>query len=104
MKDIESFISQISDRLPPFKQVGNDVEYYFGKELKLTGVSHFKGVPLDDNEIYSVDMPILQSIDHKTALRNAWLRNGLQGIYNYIQPYIGMEQLNLVKQHFMKAA
>lgn len=99
--DISRFIKEISGRLPIHQQVGSDRTYFMGAELKLTGITTLKGKPILDDGSYAVEMPILKKLDHESALRRAWLAHGIQGIANYLEPYIGREQAKLVKETFM---
>ena len=102
--DIEKFIDLIAQRLPDFTRIGTDTFFFSGKELKLTGVKEFKGKALVDSDTYGVDFPRLKKMNHRKKMRDAWLANGMQGVYDYIEPYIGYEQLEKVKSHFMKVA
>lgn len=114
--DIEIVIQDFAKVLPEHEMVRTEISYIKGSELKLTGVKNFKGEPLQDDFLYQLDVPVLAAtrledgkpvlkiIDHKHRLRVAWLKYGLQGMYNYLEPYIGAKQLAMVKQKFMKAA
>jgi hypothetical protein len=102
-ESIEHIIKTFADKLPEFENVGQEKVYYSGKELKLTGVTSFKGKPLKEDRAYGIKVPILKPIDHHTNLRLAWLKGGLQGLYNYLYPHISEEQMKMVQYYFMHA-
>lgn len=103
MKQLEELVLAFTDVLPDYKSVRSELVYFTGRELRLTGVKDYKGEPLQNDAAYGIEIPVLQPMNHKKNLRAAWLKGGLQGIYNYLEPYLGQDQLKRVKDFMMRA-
>lgn len=114
-EEIESFIDQMADKLPmQFEHLRNDITHITGRELLLTGETHKNGKPIDITATYEMEVPVIKgtmnedgfpvpkAIDHRHLMRLAWLRHGLRGIYSYLGDYLTIDQLDQVKDFFMK--
>lgn len=100
---IEDYIAVLAAKLPEFKHRRTDVTYITGAEMKLTAQKFDRqGKPFVDEQVYELEVPVLEKLNHDHKLRVAWLAYGLQGIYDYIDEYLTEEQLRQVKNYFMK--
>jgi hypothetical protein len=112
--NIDKFINEIAPRLPfnP-KIIRYDKTAFTGAELKLTGVTEYKGEPIQDDKAYVLDVPVyearmegdqpvIKSPDHREELRKVFITKGLIGVYGYLRPYLSEASLKQVQDHFMK--
>lgn len=98
---ITRLIELLTPRLPLYKVVGEDVTYFTGSELLLTGVKDFKGEPLERDKAYGISMPRIQLYNHAHKMRLAWLAHGLTGVYDYLAPFLSEASLNKLRNQFM---
>lgn len=98
---ITRLIELITPRLPLYKVVGQDITYFTGSELMLTGVKDFKGEPLERDKAYSITMPRIHLYNHEHKMRIAWLAGGLQGVYEYLTPFLSEASINTLRNQFM---
>lgn len=115
---IDQFVKEVASRLPEqVELVRNDKTWILGSELKLTGVTEFRGKPIQDDLAYELEVPVYQGkfemhgdqmtptirrADHEQELRRAYLAYGLPGIYSYLTPYLSKQSLQRVKDTFMR--
>lgn len=112
--NMENIILDLAKALPEHEMIRKDVVAMTGKDLKLTGVKNYKGEKLNDDTIYPIDVPVfkaiklqdgepvLKVIDHRHHLRTAWLRNGLKGIFEYLEKYMTADQIFKIKKYFIR--
>lgn len=98
---ITRLIELITPKLPLYKVVGRDDTFFSGRELLLTGVKDFKGKPIMKDHTYTIDMPRIYFYNHERNLRIAWLAKGLQGAYDYLEPFMSPESLLKLKNRLM---
>lgn len=101
--EVQGLIKLFADNLPEKELVRNDITYFPGAELKLTGIKNWKGKPLQDDLTYPIEVPVVKYFHHEKNMRLAWLKSGLQGIYTYLEPFIGPDHLKNLKHSFMQA-
>jgi hypothetical protein len=121
---ITRFIDQVAEVLPaePEKLIRMEVAPMRGSDLKLTGIRDFKGKPIQDLEIYQIDVPVYEGtwiqghvdpvnigqyavpkyVDHRRELRLSYLKHGLQGIYSYLGKYMAEKEVDKVRKTFMR--
>ena len=102
--NITKALKTIATKLPDRKIIRYDQTWISGKDLLLTGVKEYKGEKIDPKRSYMMQVPVYRMINQEHKLRLAWLANGLQGVYNYLEPWIGEERLKQVKQNFMRVS
>lgn len=101
--ELDKFIAQMAPKLPERSRIRMDITYITGAELKLTGFKDYKGKPLVDDTVYELDVPVEKVHNHKFRMRLAFLRYGMQGVYEYLENYLKPDSLLLFKQRFMSA-
>ena len=98
---ITRLIELLTPRLPLYKVVGNDVTYFTGSELMLTGIKEFHGEPLERDKAYSINMPRIYYHNHEHKMRQAWLASGLTGVFDYLAPFLSEASLMTLRNQFM---
>jgi hypothetical protein len=112
---VDTFIEKMAIKLPyQYQFVRMDKTYMSGAELMLTGTKLPGGKPIDPNQTYEIPTPVIKGtlktgvpmpkvIDHRHFLRLAYLRNGIEGMADYLKKYLPPNQIEMVKKHFMQA-
>lgn len=98
---ITRLIELIKDKLPLYKVVGRDPSFFSGSELLLTGVKTFKGKKIVKDHTYTISMPRIYYHNHEHKMRIAWLAGGLQGVYDYLAPFLSEDSLIKLKYRMM---
>lgn len=105
--DINKHIRELAVELPYFEFIRMDHSWMLGAYLKLTGVKDFKGEPIEDLELYQIEVPVLKKLTtehHEQSMRTAYLIKGLPGLYEYLSRYLTTAQLQMIKNYFMRAS
>lgn len=101
---LDIIIENLVPRLPAFKQVGMDPCLFTGHELLLAGVREFEGQPIDPYSTYNMPMPRIKYHRHERMIRREWRYRGMQGVYEYLAPFLTPESLDKLKKRIMHVA
>jgi len=83
--NIENIIKQIAPQLPIVMEYSTELHYVDGSELIAQGHTEFEdGTKVFAGIKYKQNMPVMVAMNHKRRLREAFKREGQQGILNYI--------------------
>jgi hypothetical protein len=58
-----------------------------GEDLLLCGQTEVEGKPIDPEKTYLFNNAFIHQMNHYRRLKRSFLRNGLNGIKNYLRPY-----------------
>jgi hypothetical protein len=100
--ELRTILKTVSNKLPERKVIRYDDTYWQGEDLLLTGIKSVKGKPIVKGETYKLGLPVYHVYNHEHKITIAFLAHGMQGVYNYLEPWIGEAKLKEVKRNFMR--
>ena len=100
MNPYNIIVDVVADRLQvqhPWEVVHYEAVRFTGAELMLCGHSAWHGRAIDPGHDYTVRMPVIQVVDYKKKLRNAFLRGGVAGLLRALEPYMSKDKIEEVR-------
>lgn len=92
-QEVKEFIQAVSQKLPDFERYQVESTLITGAELLLCGMNEFKGERIRATTAYPIDVPRMQAVDHHAAMHRTYLRNGKQGLINYVKARVEESKL-----------
>lgn len=83
--EVQQFISAVALKLGAFAQYGRQLVPIKGSELHLCGITHWEGQPVFSFGIYQMNVPLMQAVDHSTAMHRLFKKKGKQGLIDYLK-------------------
>lgn len=84
-KKIAKELSEIAALLPIIYVEEEDKVLMTGAELNLTGYGEHR--TFEKEKVYEVPIPLYRAVEHRQQLKDAFKRDKMQGVHNYIQTF-----------------
>ena len=84
-KKIAKVLSEIAATLPVIYEEEEDKVLMTGEELNLSGYGEFR--TFEKNKVYEVPIPLYRAVEHRQQLKDAFKRDQMQGVHDYIQNF-----------------
>ena len=84
-KKIAKVLSEIAATLPIIYVEEEDKVLMTGAELNLTGYGEHR--TFNKSEVFEVPIPLYRAVEHRQQLKDAFKRNKMLGVHNYIQTF-----------------
>jgi hypothetical protein len=83
-KNDERLLRAYADKMPIVFHNTHEVHYMTGAEILDFGHVVKEGEKLDPEKKYAYNMPVQLAANHYRRLKRAWLKNGEEGIKQYV--------------------
>lgn len=80
----EKMLRKYADALPCVMETKIEVHLMKGSELLEIGYVEEEGKKIDPKKTYPFNQPVKIAANHYRRLKNAWMRNGEEGVQHYI--------------------
>lgn len=94
---VAEFIDAIANELGDFEQNGKYAVLISGYELELANIKEIGGEKICRSDLYPIDVPIMQAVDHRGAMRKQFIKYGKQGLINYLKAKCDPAQIPSLK-------
>ena len=84
-KKIAKELSEIAALLPIIYVEEEDKVIMSGADLNLSGYGEYR--TFEKNKFYEVPIPLYRAVEHKQQLKDAFKRDKMRGVHNYIQTF-----------------
>lgn len=85
-KETEANLLEIASQLPGMEIHSQEKHFYTGAEiLEWDTITEVDGKPIDPEETYQFNHPVIIRANHYRRLRRAWKKNSIAGVINYCE-------------------
>lgn len=83
-KEIEKLLKSLAESMPDAIYSSNEKQQISGEDALKTGLKLPNNESINPEKQYQFDSPVYYSCNHYNRLKRAFIRNGIEGVNNYL--------------------